>query len=170
MIEWLFDLVSLFFHYDTYWYPVLVFFSLLLFFFSRERKVFVAALFLVLATGVVAKSFIAEPRPCVEIPGRVVCPTDFGSPSAHAAVAIVLLLGAIGTTLFSPYLVLFLVICLSRVWLGVHSVDQVIAGIAFGALMYFIVFDVKSRFERVDFGFVRKTVFFDDYGDMGSNG
>ncbi|MFH1780384.1 MAG: phosphatase PAP2 family protein [Candidatus Micrarchaeota archaeon] len=162
MIEWLIDLVSLFLHYDVFWYSVVLFFSLILLFYSRDRKVFITALLLVLATTFAAKAFIAEDRPCVAVPGRVDCPIDYGSPSGHAAVAIVLLLGAIGTNLFSSYLLLGLLIFFSRLWLGVHSIEQIVAGIAFGALMYFLVFDVKNRFERVDFGFVRNNVFLED--------
>ncbi|NUN11420.1 phosphatase PAP2 family protein [Candidatus Micrarchaeota archaeon] len=156
MLELLLDYMSIFLHSDVYWPVFAVLFSTIVLIYTRDKKIYALALMLIVVSVPLVKDIFAEARPCESIPGRVDCPLDNGFPSQHTAIATTWLLAVIGSKAFKPYLLLFLAIAFSRIWLGVHSIDQVIGGVAFASLLYFLVFDVKNRFDKSDFGFIRK--------------
>jgi len=82
------------------------------------------------------KLFLAVPRPCTEIAAKVSCPADPALPSGHAVVAGAFLLASVGTPLFSFFLPLAMLISFSRIYLGIHSLADISAGIAVGAVLY----------------------------------
>ena len=127
---------------DQYYYVLLACFTIAGLFWFRHKKVFIIALLLVSLAAPVAKQAFAEDRPCA---GQDACPVSEGFPSAHTAAAAVFAFGAIGTTSFPFFLIASLVIGGSRVELGVHSVPQVIAGFALGALVYCIVWSIAYK-------------------------
>jgi undecaprenyl-diphosphatase len=66
-------------------------------------------------------------------------------PSLHATVAGVFAIASLGTPAFYFLAPLALLIAASRVFLGVHSVLQVAAGLALGMLVYLIVVQLSDR-------------------------
>lgn len=104
--------------------------------FLRRHYVFLYSVVISAALGFVLKLFFRLPRPCAELPALVDCPLDFGFPSLHATFAAVLFMASLGSRwalLVMPFAVL---VGFSRVYLGVHSVEQVIAGFALGVVVY----------------------------------
>ena len=103
----------------------------------KEQKLLpfmVAAVAIALLLGVSFKAFLQEERPCVEIPGKIPCPLDFSLPSLHALLTFTIAIVAIGNRSFAFYLVYALFTAFSRVYLGVHTITEVAAGLALAFL------------------------------------
>lgn len=100
--------------------------------FREQKKIayIVFAVAIALALGGAFKLYLQEPRPCEQVPGKIPCPTDFSLPSIHALLAFTLAIVAVGSASFPFYLLFALFVSFSRVYLGVHTVPQVAAGLA----------------------------------------
>lgn len=82
------------------------------------------------------KSFLLVPRPCAELAAKIPCPADASMPSGHAVVAGIFLLASVGTMFFPYFLPVAFLVALSRIYLGIHTLADVSAGIAVGATIY----------------------------------
>jgi membrane-associated phospholipid phosphatase len=103
----------------------------------KEQKLIpfmVAAVAIALLLGVSFKAFLQEERPCVETPGKIPCPLDFSLPSIHALLTFTIAIVAIGNRSFAFYLIYALFTAFSRVYLGVHTITEVAAGLALAFL------------------------------------
>lgn len=100
--------------------------------FKEQRRLpfLLAALAIAFALGLFFKPFLGEMRPCVFVPGKIPCPLDNSLPSMHALLAFTLAIVAIGGRSFPVYLVYSLFIAFSRVYLGVHTISEVAAGLS----------------------------------------
>jgi len=139
------ETVGVFFNTDFFVYSVIGLFSLVVLLTARRKKVFIVALALAYLAGTGLQMLYQQERPCVSVPSEVACPVDFGFPSVHAAVFAVFPLAALGTGLFWFFLPLSLLVGFSRVWIGVHSLNQVLAGFALGVVVYLLVFEAERR-------------------------
>ncbi len=102
-------------------------------YFCRETKklpYLFCALAIALMLGFSFKTLLQEPRPCIATPGKIPCPLDFSLPSLHALLAFTLAIVSIGNRSFPIYLLFALFVAFSRVYLGVHTITQVAAGLA----------------------------------------
>lgn len=133
---------------EYYKYPLLGLFAAVALFVSPNKRRFLIALVLAVLLVLVAKELYAEPRPCLTTPGLIDCPAENGFPSAHAAVAVVIALGVLGTPWFYVLGVLAVLTAYSRLYLGVHTPVQVAAGIALGAFVYLLVMEWEKRGKR----------------------
>jgi len=97
----------------------------------RRLPFVLTALAIALLLGVGMKAFLQEPRPCIGSPGQIPCPLDFSLPSLHALLTFTLAISAVGNRSFAIYLIYALFAAFSRVYLGVHTITQVAAGLAF---------------------------------------
>lgn len=106
------------------------------FIFHEQRKIpyILAAVAVALLLGLAFKSFLQSPRPCIELPGKIPCPLDFALPSLHALLAFTLVVLAVGSRPFAVYLIFALFTAFSRVYLGVHTISEVAAGLAMAFL------------------------------------
>ncbi len=103
----------------------------------KEQKLLpflVAAVAIALLLGVSFKLFLQEERPCVETPGKIPCPLDFSLPSLHSLLTFTIAIVAIGNRSFAFYLIYALFTAFSRVYLGVHTITEVAAGLALAFL------------------------------------
>jgi membrane-associated phospholipid phosphatase len=99
----------------------------------KEQKIvpFLAcAVAVALLLGAGFKAFLQEERPCVYAPGKIPCPLDFSLPSIHALIAFTVAIVALGSQSFPFYLSFALFVAFSRVYLGVHTITEVSAGLA----------------------------------------
>ena len=76
------------------------------------------------------KLFLQEERPCVATPGKIPCPLDFSLPSLHALLAFTIAIVAVGNPSFPVYMLYAVFVAFSRVYIGVHTIPQVAAGLA----------------------------------------
>ena len=103
----------------------------------KEQKLLpfmVAAVAIALLLGVSFKLFLQEERPCVETPGKIPCPLDFSLPSIHSLLTFTIAIVAVGNRSFAFYLIYALFTAFSRVYLGVHTITEVAAGLALAFL------------------------------------
>ena len=100
--------------------------------FREQRKIpfIITAIIVALLLGLAFKSFLQEERPCASMPGKINCPLDFALPSMHALLAFTLVVLAVGNRSFAVYLIFALFTAFSRVYLGVHTISEVAAGLA----------------------------------------
>ncbi|MCX6773217.1 MAG: phosphatase PAP2 family protein [Candidatus Micrarchaeota archaeon] len=100
--------------------------------FKEQKKLpfILTAIVVALLLGLAFKSFLQEPRPCTAVPGKVICPLDFALPSIHTLLVFTLVILAVGNRSFAIYLILALFTAFSRVYLGVHTISEVAAGLA----------------------------------------
>jgi len=136
---------------DEYFYLALLVFTLIGLYAFKHKRVFVTALLLTALLSPVAKNFYAFDRPCAGVPE---CPQSYGFPSIHSSVAAVFLVASLGTPWFLFFLPASVAVASSRVFLGVHTVSQAAAGLAFGATIYFFVWLAIHRFK--DSRFVKR--------------
>jgi membrane-associated phospholipid phosphatase len=80
-------------------------------------------------------------HPLVAVPHSAAMPSGHASTAFAAAVAV----GLVHPRLRWPLLALAALIALSRVWLGVHYLTDVIAGAALGAAIAFVLWRVSIR-------------------------
>jgi membrane-associated phospholipid phosphatase len=83
------------------------------------------------------KIFFQQPRPCNEYL-KTTCPEDYAFPSGHSAVSFAFAFFSLGTVAFPFYYVSAFLIALSRIYLGVHTLNDVIGGAVTGIFCYFV--------------------------------
>ncbi|MFH1443449.1 MAG: phosphatase PAP2 family protein [Candidatus Micrarchaeota archaeon] len=148
-MDWL---LSLAYMLQKDYYPILVVLSFVALAFSKHRKTFMVALVVVLLLTPTLKTFYQEERPDSTVVAGGCAdsrfPSDeFGFPSGHAVTSILLAAATLGSFAFFFFLPVSVFIGFSRVYLGCHSINQVIAGISLGFLIYFILqrFNIEGR-------------------------
>lgn len=117
----------------------------------KRRIALLIAIVLVLAVTPYLKSVYAQERPCVAQQSLFECPGDYGFPSGHATVATVFAAASLGSTAFFFFAPLAAIVSYSRVYAGVHSLEQVAAGVALGLALYALALGIRSRFKKTGF-------------------
>ena len=118
--------------------------------FREQRKIpyILVAVAVALLLGMAFKALLQEPRPCLENPGKIPCALDFALPSIHALLAFTLVVLSVGNRSFAVYLVFALFIAFSRVYLGVHTISEVAAGLAMAFFACVINEIIWKKMER----------------------
>lgn len=115
--------------------------ALLAFFEPRNEKRLKVVRVMILAfiLAISLKEIMKVPRPCTEIPSKLICPEDYGFPSNHAAVAFALMIAFINKPTYPFFLAFAVFVSFTRVYLGMHSVDDVLAGLVVAPIAYQLV-------------------------------
>lgn len=131
-------------------YAVFVFFALFVIsiFTVRKRSALMLALVLAAVSGPLLKEYYNQDRPCVDGPGGIPCPNTTGLPSLHAMASTIFAIASIGTPAFLFFAPAAAVISLSRIYLNVHSPEQVAAGMALGIALFSFAAGLRARFKR----------------------
>lgn len=127
---------------DVITYPILFIIWVAMIQFKWEKhkikSLLLAGLILiVLVEGV--KILVAQPRPCDIVAAKMKCPSDPSFPSGHAAFTALFLPVFLGTPFFWLYFVFYLLVSISRIYLGVHVLIDIVAGTTIGMAAYLIV-------------------------------
>lgn len=112
--------------------------------FSR-RKVFFEAAATVGLSSFALKLFFHQARPCLEQAAMVACPPDFGFPSGHAAFSGLLLAGSLGSPWAWIVAPIALLVSYSRIYVGVHTPEQVVGGFALAVAVYLAVWRLNAE-------------------------
>ncbi|MBI5037047.1 phosphatase PAP2 family protein [Candidatus Micrarchaeota archaeon] len=104
----------------------------------ERKKAYAQAGIMALIISLAMQTYFNAARPCAELASLVPCPTEAGFPSVHAALAAVFLMGSVGSKWFFVAAPLALVIAYSRIYLGVHTPGQILAGMALGITVYLL--------------------------------
>ena len=113
----------------------------LLFFYKHINRKKIASLVLslffmyILVTSL--KSIFQQSRPCNEYL-KMDCPLDYSFPSGHTTVAFAFVFFSLGTMAFPFYYISAFLIAISRIYLGIHSLNDVVGGVVVGMFSYFI--------------------------------
>jgi membrane-associated phospholipid phosphatase len=115
--------------------------ALLAFFEPRNDKRLKVVRVMVLAfiLAISLKEIMKVQRPCIEFPAKIPCPEDYSFPSSHAAVAFALMIAFINKPTYPFFIAFAIFIAFSRVYLGVHTVDDVLAGLVIAPIAYQLV-------------------------------
>lgn len=150
--------------------PLFLLFFFLSINFLREKKrlkITIISIFLAFIIVFSLKYFFMMPRPCAldESYFKGVCPgePDFSFPSGHAMFASSLIAPFLGT-IFLPVFILFnLIVGFTRINLGVHFLNDVIAGFVISMFSYGFVYNlIKKKKEKpknsYDFEIIRQAL------------
>ncbi|NYZ75244.1 phosphatase PAP2 family protein [Candidatus Micrarchaeota archaeon] len=121
---------------DKYWALCLILMFIPAMLLTKRRLALVMALLLAVAILPLARDYYGAPRPCLT--EKTNCVFEPGFPSAHATTAFIFVAASIGTPLFLVFLPLGLFTAFSRVYLGVHSLEQIAGGIALGIILFVV--------------------------------
>lgn len=124
---------------DYYMYLILPL-SLILFYkqVGRKRVIsLIVCLILVYFSVTYLKEVFQEQRPCNEYL-KVSCPADYSFPSGHATVAFAFAFFSLGTVAFPFYYVSAFLIAVSRIYVGVHVLNDVVGGVVVGVFSYYV--------------------------------
>jgi undecaprenyl-diphosphatase len=123
---------------DKYLYLIL---PISLLFFKRkiDRKLIslLVALSFILTISIFLKDIFQTSRPCNADLKLSSCPTDYSFPSGHSAVAFAFLSFSLGSGYFLFYYLAAIAVSSSRMYLGVHFLNDVVAGAVVGIVSYF---------------------------------
>jgi phytol kinase len=103
---------------------------------EKLKKIFIAGLFAVLFSFAL-KSFVAIDRPCVYEPGKAACPSSYSFPSGHTILAFVVMLAFLNKPGFPVFLAFGLIVAFSRIYLSVHSFEDVAGSVALAPFAYY---------------------------------
>jgi len=98
-----------------------------------NRAHMAAALMAAFLLTLALKQIVAQERPCwLGVVSAVACPDDYSMPSMHAAIAFALAFACLRRPIFPVVYTGALLVAISRLALGVHSLADVTAGMAVG--------------------------------------
>ena len=126
-------------------YPMAMFLALLSWFTVKKKEALLVALIMLFLLLPAIKDFYAVPRLCAGIAG---CPVDFAFPSGHATVAFLFAAASIGLPASFFFLPFAVFVGWSRLFLGVHTLDQVVGGAALAFVAFFLAEWLVARFNE----------------------
>ncbi len=104
---------------------------------KRNRLILTLVFVYILSAG--AKYLVHEVRPCTLIPSKIECPDGFSFPSSHAVVAFALAVGLWKKPNGWIYTIFAIFVAFTRIYLGVHTMFDVLGGMVIGILGYLVV-------------------------------
>ncbi|MFH1750886.1 MAG: phosphatase PAP2 family protein [Candidatus Micrarchaeota archaeon] len=133
---------------DKDYYPVLIILAFLALAFSKHRRVLIVSFLVVILLTATLKTFYQEDRPCKLFPALVDC-NDYGFPSGHTITSILLPAATLGSWAMFMFLPLAFLIAFSRIYVGVHTLNQVVAGVSLGLFVYFALERLHEGLEPI---------------------
>ena len=104
-----------------------------------KRKKIILALCVAAVLAFSVKFIVDMPRPCTGSGSLLVaCPGTPAFPSGHAAVAFTLMLGFMGKRVFPLFWLFAIYIAFTRLFLGLHTFDDIAGGLVIAPIAYHI--------------------------------
>ncbi|MEM5797953.1 MAG: phosphatase PAP2 family protein [Candidatus Aenigmatarchaeota archaeon] len=107
-------------------------------FLKSYSKIYIPSILAFLLLAFVIKSLLPIPRPCIPCPAEgcnPLCPTDASFPSGHSGTVWIMFLPLVllkRNVRIIPILIIPVLVCASRLALGVHTFYDVLAGAGMG--------------------------------------
>lgn len=107
----------------------------------RVEKLKKIALALILAALLAhgAKMVLQIERPCANTASQFSCPSSYSFPSAHTALAFTLTAAFLRRPAYPAYMLFALFVAYTRLYLGVHTFDDIAGGAVVGILSYYFL-------------------------------
>ncbi|MFA5076909.1 MAG: phosphatase PAP2 family protein [Candidatus Micrarchaeia archaeon] len=109
---------------------------------TERRKTKVAKIVIAIGCAVLLataiKEFVHTERPCVVQPGKVECPDSNSFPSGHTLVAFTVMLAFLNKPTFFIYLAYAVFVGFTRIYLGVHSFEDVAGSVGLAPFTYYM--------------------------------
>ncbi len=122
--------------------PVMIVITFILVLASERRKEKLAKIVLAVVLAVLlsmaVKNVVKMDRPCLLAPAKIACPTDYSFPSGHTIVAFTVMLAFLNKPRFPFYMAFAVFVAFTRLYLGVHSFEDVAGSIAFAPFAYYV--------------------------------
>jgi membrane-associated phospholipid phosphatase len=126
---------------DLFTYPILALIWLAMYRAGRKKAALKALALGAIVTLVVVfslKAVVASPRPCDALPAKIDCPEDNSFPSGHAAFTALLIPALFGSPLLPAYLAFHIFVSFTRMYLGVHVLQDIAGGTVIGMAIYLL--------------------------------
>lgn len=101
-------------------------------------KIFIASVLVVVLALAIKTTFKVE-RPCANERFSALCSDSYSFPSIHTTLAFAVATAFLLKRAYPLYAIFALFVAFTRLYLGVHSLEDVSAGLALGVLGYYIV-------------------------------
>jgi undecaprenyl-diphosphatase len=119
----------------------LVGFTLALVLLTERRRDKVAkiglAVVLAILLSLAVKELVKIERPCTLVPAKVDCPAEYSFPSGHTLFVFTVMLAFLNKPVFPLYFVYAVFIAFTRIYLGVHSFEDVAGSVALAPFAYY---------------------------------
>ncbi|VVC04350.1 Undecaprenyl-diphosphatase [Candidatus Bilamarchaeum dharawalense] len=102
---------------------------------EEKRRKLIVSLILTFILATIIKVVLAHQRPCF---GQLDCPEDYSFPSLHAAIAFTLMTGFLNKKSFPLFLFFALVVCFTRLNLGVHIFQDIVVALPLALVSYYL--------------------------------
>ncbi|MFN7088643.1 MAG: phosphatase PAP2 family protein [Candidatus Paceibacteria bacterium] len=130
-------------------------FTLVLLAERRRQKLLKIALAVGLAVllSAIIKDLVKIERPCVDAPGKIECPPTYSFPSGHTIVAFTVMIAFLNKPTFVLYFVYATLVAFTRIYLGVHSFEDVAGSIALAPFVYYITDEIWKKIKGEKYAF-----------------
>ncbi len=112
---------------------------------TEKRKKILLCLAIVIFLNMTIKYALAHERPCA---GEEWCPKSYSFPSTHAAIAFALMTPFLNKRSYPFYLLFALFVSFSRLNLGVHVFQDVVAALPIAMISYYITYLIWEKVRR----------------------
>ncbi len=138
-------------HYPLTFFILMALVFVAAFFISKNRTAMILTLlFSVVFAVPFAKEFFKQGRPCSEASPAigVECPGDYAFPSGHTNIAFAIAFATLQTQFFPIFLAIAGIVGYSRIFLNVHTLHQVVAGIAISFATYMLFWELTFKLKK----------------------
>lgn len=136
--------------------------TLLLVLLGEQRKGKIAKIAVAAALAVILslaiKEMVKSERPCETLASKIPCGGGYSFPSSHTIVAFTVMLAFLNKPSFPIYLTYAIFVAFTRIYLGMHSFEDVAGSAALAPFMYYITDRLWRKLEA------RKYAFRDELG------
>lgn len=113
----------------------------------RKKKLLkiVLAVGLAVLLSTAIKELVKIERPCINKAWKIECPSTYSFPSGHTLIAFTIAIAFLNKPTFLFYLLYAVFIAFTRIYLGVHTFEDVAVSIALAPFVYYIADEIWKK-------------------------